>query len=52
MSILLDPYVYETAAMHQAELRDAAPLAVKSESDEPAPRWCCTPAARPCLTCV
>jgi hypothetical protein len=46
MSTFLDPYLYEAAAMHQAELRETAPLAVESET---APRWCWIPVARPCV---
>jgi hypothetical protein len=46
MSTPLDPFMYEAAAMHQAELRDAAPLAVESEARD---RWCWMPAKRPCL---
>jgi hypothetical protein len=49
MSTFLEPSLYEAAAMHQAELRDAAPLALESDSCEPAPRSCWIPAARPCL---
>jgi hypothetical protein len=46
MSTILEPYLYEAAAMHQAELRDAAPLAVEQETHD---RSCWTPTARPCL---
>lgn len=49
MSTFLEPYLYEAAAMHQAELRDTASLAVESETHDPAPRCLWTPAARPCL---
>ena len=46
MSTFFEPYLYEAAAMHQAELRDAAPLAVEPETHD---RWCWIPAPRPCL---
>jgi hypothetical protein len=49
MSTLLEPYLYEAAAMHQAELRDAAPIVVDSEAHDAAPRWCWIAPARPCL---
>jgi hypothetical protein len=49
MSTFLEPYLYEAVAMHQAELRDAAPFVLEPDSHELSRRWCWSAPARPCL---